>query len=362
MLSKNNWAETKQKFEDWWRGENVGRPLMYMPAVLEKPQYPLIDVEDFTTPEDRYTNVEKAVKRFRNDCASTEFLAESFPHMSMDFGPGSLALYLGSTPNFQWDTVWFRECMHDIGADISFDENNFWWNKHRDTIAKAHELSGGDFYVNIPDIVENLDVLAAMRGAEKLLYDIMDEPEAVRAAIKRLDELYFKYYDALYDIVKDNDGGSSYTAFNIWGQGKTAKVQCDFSCFLSPDQFSEFVVPSLEYQCNRLDKSLYHLDGPDAIKHLDALMGIEKLNALQWMPGAGNPDGGHECWYEIHDKVRKAGKSISVFIYDGDLQDRIASADRLVDRYGTAGLCFVFYHMDIDSAQYLLEHAQKNWK
>ena len=58
-------------------------------------------------------------------------------------------------------------------------------------------------------------------------------------------------------------------------------------------------MPSLQQQCQKLDYTLYHLDGPDAIKHLDALMEIEELDALQWTPGAGKPDGGDELWYPI---------------------------------------------------------------
>ena len=89
-------------------------------------------------------------------------------------------------------------------------------------------------------------------------------------------------------------------------------------------------MPSLRLQCQQLDFSLYHLDGPDAIRHLDALMEIEELNALQWTAGAGQPDGGNERWYAIYDKVRDAGKSLWVEIHDGDLHDWIQTADRFV--------------------------------
>ena len=89
------------------------------------------------------------------------------------------------------------------------------------------------------------------------------------------------------------------------GSGKCAKVQCDFCALISPLHFREFVKPSLEKQWSLLDSSLYHLDGPDEIKHLYALMEIEDLKALQFTPGAGNPDGGSLLWYPIYDKAEK---------------------------------------------------------
>jgi 5-methyltetrahydrofolate--homocysteine methyltransferase len=98
------------------------------------------------------------------------------------------------------------------------------------------------------------------------------------------------------------------------------------------------VVPSLTRQCRELDHSLYHLDGPGAIKHLDALMEIRELDALQWTCGAGQRDGGCERWYPIYDKVREAGKGLWIMLYDGGPKDWAESAKRLTGRYGKKGL------------------------
>ncbi|MGC8971611.1 MAG: transketolase C-terminal domain-containing protein [bacterium] len=142
-----------------------------------------------------------------------------------------------------------------------------------------------------------------------------------RCPLKQIDELYFRYYDAMYDIVKDEEGGSSYTVFAIWGPGKTAKVQCDFSAVMSPKQFQEFFVPSLAYKCSKLDYTLYHLDGPDAIKHPPAILSVKDLDAIQWTPVAGKPDGGSEDWYPIYDMVKKAGKSLWISIDEGNFDE-----------------------------------------
>ena len=68
---------------------------------------------------------------------------------------------------------------------------------------------------------------------------------------------------------------STFGAFGIWAPGKTAKLQCDASAMFSPDMFQRFVVPSLTEQCEWLDYSMYHLDGSQAMCHLDALLGID---------------------------------------------------------------------------------------
>ncbi len=247
MKYKENWEETKQKWEKYWKRENTGRPLMSI--IAEKPE--AMDAEraarlKSVDVEDKYMDPERIVERFRYFCETHDFLAESFPNLSVDFGPGSMAGYLGSEIVFDMKTVWFREFVEDWldYPDLAFDPENKWFQKHMEVFRRVCELSDGDFYVGIPDIMENLDVLVSMRGAQDTIFDMMDEPEELLRRVNQVQDLYFTYYDAFYDLAKQVENGkesSCYTVFQIWGEGKIAKLQCDFSAMISPDQFREFV-------------------------------------------------------------------------------------------------------------------------
>ena len=257
----------------------------------------------------------------------------------------------------------YAECIDDLDTHpkLRFDPANPWWQKHFAMMRAAKEALGGDYRVNIPDLIENLDIYAAMRGPQTSLYDLMDQPEKLMARVNEIDETYFEYYDRLHELLKEDDGTSSYTAFHILGVGRVAKVQCDFSAMLSPAQFRAFAIPSLRRQVERLDHSLYHLDGPDAIRHVEALMEIERLDALQWTCGAGQPDGGNPRWFGIYDQVRAARKGLWVHLYDGDVRQWIKSAEVLLNRYGMERLYLIFPPMPMDDAEALLAHAQRNW-
>jgi hypothetical protein len=74
--------------------------------------------------------------------------------------------------------------------------------------------------------------------------------------------------------------------------------------------FRRFVRPALTEQCRWLDNSLYHLDGIQCIVHLDELLSIDALNAVQWTAGAGRPGGGDPCWYELYRRIRAGGKGV----------------------------------------------------
>ncbi|MHB1485224.1 MAG: trimethylamine corrinoid protein 2 [Saccharofermentanales bacterium] len=354
----DNWQETKERFTAWWNGKDMDRPMMRLVGRRDVPIETLEKCDGPVDFEDKHIGVEYNLKMVRNYCRQHHLLAEAFPYVNLNIGPGSMATYLGSEPNFQQDTVWFTECI-DSWKDrkpFTYEPDNFWWKRHLDVIRKAKESNKDDILITIPDIVENVDILSAMRGPLTFCYDLVDDPDMINNYVHQIDDIYFKYYDEFYNIVKDEDGSSSYTGFSIWGPGRTCKVQCDFAVLMTPWQFKEIVKPSLAKQCRNLDFSLYHLDGCDAIKHLDALIEIENLNAIQWTPGAGKPDCGFEEWYPIYDKIRAAGKGVWISISDGSSDDWLDRTQKIIRRYGPDGFYFIYPEMsEADALKFLIK-------
>ena len=70
------------------------------------------------------------------------------------------------------------------------------------------------------------------------------------------------------------------------------------------------MVPVLNEMCERLAYTMYHWDGPGAIPHHDHLLSIEKLDMLQWTPGAGAEPPDHPQWWPMHHKTLDAGKKL----------------------------------------------------
>jgi hypothetical protein len=69
--------------------------------------------------------------------------------------------------------------------------------------------------------------------------------------------------------------------------------------------FKTFEVPSLAGEIAGLDASVYHLDGPDALQHLESLCAIDRLDMIQWMPGEGYYD---DDWSELNARIDALGK------------------------------------------------------
>ena len=227
ISDQNQKANLVDRFEDWWRRDNKGLPLMSVIARRDGEEHPWPQPRNA---EEKYTDIEYLHARNQAALKNNVYLADAYASLSANLGPGSLALYLGSEPRFTEETVWFEPCIDSMETlpHIAFDPDNKWWKRHLDMIRTLRERAGDGYLIDMPDLVENIDILAAMRGPQNMLFDLMDEPENVERAIGEIDDVYFRYFDEMHKIIRSDDGISSYTAFSVLGRGRVAKVQCDF--------------------------------------------------------------------------------------------------------------------------------------
>jgi 5-methyltetrahydrofolate--homocysteine methyltransferase len=208
------------------------------------------------------------------------------------------------------DTCWAESFIEDPEkARFEFDPDNYYWKYTLRLANKQLELGKGKYLVEFPDLIEGLDTLAAMRGTKNMILDMRRRPDWVHSSLRQITDRYFHYYDILYDMIRDEVGGSIYW---VWAPGRMSKFQCDFSAMISPDMFGEFMVPVLREMSERVSYNMYHWDGPGALPHHDLLMSIPRLDILQWTPGWGVEQGGHERWWPIYHKTFDGGKRIYI--------------------------------------------------
>jgi len=81
--------------------------------------------------------------------------------------------------------------------------------------------------------------------------------------------------------------------------------------------FDDVFLPGIARECRLAEASIYHLDGPQALTHLDSLLEIKELNAIQWVYGAGK--GRASDWLHVYKKCQCAGKGIQLTAYPDEL-------------------------------------------
>jgi hypothetical protein len=323
---KDNWETTKEHFIGWWKHDDL--ILCGTPLPLAEPRQPVADPGEAPDITYYYTRPEWKARWNHHRLAHQTFPAEVLPVANTDIGPGSLALYMGGEAVLADDTVWYKPMIDpgtlrtqkfvgglrtqkfDGAPPLRFDPESPWWRIQEATLSACAELARGKYAVGCPDIIENIDIVAALRDPQTLLMDMIERPEWVLEKVEEVNQAFFEAYDRVYDIIKMEDGSSVFGAFRLWGPGKVVKVQCDASAMFSPRMFDRFVTPALTDQCEWLDCSMFHLDGHQCIPHLDLLLAIEPLDAIEWTPDPQVPSGGSPTWYPMYRKILEAGKSV----------------------------------------------------
>ena len=316
---KPNLEETKRHYIDWWNHKGI---VLNMWEHFQQGVTPHADIPAPPAPKD--LNQKWFDPQWRADyldwyVAHSSLMADMLPVANTQLGPGSLAAILGGVFEGGEDTIWIHPDPN-YTDDIHFDENHPNWLLHKELLKACKAKAQGHYYVGMPDLMEGLDVLAAMKGTDKVLLDTVMQPEVLEHQMQQINDIYFRVFDELYDIIRERprvgEQGSgmgdemAFCYFSSWAPGKMSKLQSDISTMISEDDYRRFVQPFIRQQCQKIDYTLYHLDGVGAMHHLPAIMEIKELNAIQWTPGVGQPQGGSPKWYDLYRKILEGGKSI----------------------------------------------------
>lgn len=305
---KSNLEETKQRYINWWNHKGIILNMWehfqegVQPHAEIMPPAPAKDLsQKWFDPQWRAEYLDWYV-------AHSSLKADILPVANTQLGPGSLAAILGGVFEGGEDTIWIHP-NPDFTDEIVFNPEHPNWILHKELLKACKAKANGHYFVGMPDLMEGLDVLAALKGTDRVLLDTVMQPEILEQQMQQINDIYFKVFDELYDIIREGDE-MAFCYFSSWAPGKMSKLQSDISTMISQDDYRRFVQPFIREQCQKIDYTLYHLDGVGAMHHLPALLEIEELNVIQWTPGVGEPQGGSPKWYDLYKKILAGGKSV----------------------------------------------------
>lgn len=305
---KTNLEETKQHYINWWNHKGI---VLNMWEHFQEGVKPHADVPAPPAPKD--LNQKWFDPLWRAEyldwyVAHSCLKADMLPVANTQLGPGSLAAILGGVFEGGEDTIWIHPDPQ-FKDDITFNPEHPNYLLHKALLKACKEKAKGNYYVGMPDLMEGMDVLAALKGTDKVLMDTVTQPDVLEHQMQQINDIYFKVFDELYDIIREGDE-MAFCYFSSWAPGRMTKLQSDISTMISVEDYRRFVQPFIRQQCQRIDYTLYHLDGVGALHHLPALLEIEELDAIQWTPGVGEPQGGSPKWYDLYRRILAAGKSV----------------------------------------------------
>ena len=321
LIYKPDWEEAEQRYRAWWAHEMLDRCAIWVTAPrtgMSKPVYPPRP----PTPLEKWTDLDFAAGCNRLTPSWTYYGGEAFPTWTIGY-PGHTAIpaFLGCPTDLDFNTGWWNPIVTGENLDevlkLRIDPNNRWWQFALKALERAATEAPGLAIPSIGAFGGSGDCLAAVRGSDRLLYDVIDRPEEVIAAEEHLMKIWFEVYDTFYKIIHEAAGGST-CWFPLWAPGKFYAAQNDFSYMIGPKMFRDLFLPLIEKQTRFLDYTVYHVDGVEAFAHVPALCELPRLQALQILPGAGKPSPLH--YMDTLKYVQHAGKNLHISIAPNEVE------------------------------------------
>lgn len=343
-FEKTRFSALQDIFEQWWDG-TLDRPIVQVTLENASPEggdffasnYRKVILDamyDFSIPE---SDVPKIVDQAYGNLI---YLGDALPVFYMR-PTGILGGFLGQEYGIDHDqgTVWFKQLCTSLEpiADIVLDERNPLLQRALNLTRAMQDYFDGRIAIGLPDFGGVMDIVSSIRDANPLLLELCLEPEGVEEACRNIHEQFKKAYQLFMDAI-DPQRIPGYTCWaTMLSQKPYFVLQNDFSAMISTDMYDEFYLPILQKECQLIPRTIYHLDGPGAVRHLDSILTVPELDGVQWINGAGAP--GLDQWPDIYRKIHAAGKLCQVFINGSS---ELPYIDYITDLLGTTkGLCFI---------------------
>ncbi len=304
---KPDFPEAARRWEAWWRFESA-RPLLVCPVPKRR------DI-NWSKSFDLMDRPAEWLAVRRRQVESTHYPAETLPVIRADIGPVAMAAFLGAPTHTSESeqTSWQEPIIRDWDSPPSFelDLENLWLRR---VLALAEHIArdaAGRYLFCFPDLTGGVDALSNLRGPDRLCMDLFDRRDAVKAAAARVVDAWERVFAALHEIPLAH-GAGVIQWLNTWSSVPHTVPTCDFNALIGPEDFGDVCMPSLEEQARRAGRCAFHLDGPAAARHAEALARSPHITAVQFTPGAGTPSALAKL--DMLRLVQKARKPVLVFV------------------------------------------------
>ncbi len=305
-------AEVLDAHTRWWNG-TLDRPLVRVTLGGAHPftgTSPAPALNQASCADFRWSP-EQIIDALDDQLSTQEYLGDAFPMVNFDaFGPGVLAAFCGAKLDNSSGGVWFwpdeeRE-IDDI--HVHYDPENPWAKRIKAIYRAGLEKWNGLVVMGMPDLGGVMDVAATFRGSENLLLDLYDSPEEVLRLNREIQDAWYAAYEDFSQALAPQKCNTNWSG--LLSRDPSYIIQCDFCYMIGNPMFRQFVLSTLREDTERLTNTIYHLDGIGELNHLDDVLALDKLNAVQWVFGDGKPSGLH--WLDVYKKIQNSGKQMMI--------------------------------------------------
>lgn len=311
LETKPDFDQAMDRIYAWYEQQVIDRP----PVRFSRHNALFADAD--ATAQARYRerkewwfDAEYQIERFLRGLENKRFLGETFPLFWPNLGPNVFAGCYGCPLVFGDVTTWAEPILTDYAQPLALNWQSEYLAKLDELTNLALEQAPGHFLVGYTDLHPGIDWLAALRGTEQLLYDFYDNAEDVERLLSSNPADFMAFYDHFDTLLKAH-AMPSVSWMEIPSFGRMHIPSCDFSTMVSPRHFRQYIWPGLAAECLAMTHNVVHMDGKGVAHHLDAILELPNVQAIQWVQGVAD-DLPIMQWTPLIQKIQAAGKSVVV--------------------------------------------------
>jgi len=310
---KPDFEAVLERYEAWWKCAILDRPLVSIVFPKELADRVPQPKKSHPSHRHRWFDAQFVAASTEARLRNTVFFADSLPVAWPNLGPEVFSAFLGCEMVYGEHTAWSTPVVMDWTAEslesVRFDEANFYFRKLVEITDALIDRGKGRFIVGYTDLHGGADALAALRDPQELLVDTIERPVEIKRLCDRITTDFLRVYDIFYEKLAAA-GMPSTTWCHATCKGKFHVPSNDFSCMISTHAFEDLFLPGIIRECRHMDRCIYHLDGPQALRYLDLLLDVPEIHAIQWVPGAGRDRWAD--WTSVYQKIQNRGKALQI--------------------------------------------------
>ena len=313
-------SEISPSLEAWWNHEP--QPVPYLIAQTSDSNVPAVSENDNL---DVYWNdAELAVRRKMALIDATTYHGLAVPYHYIDYGSSAMVCALGANPLLlDKNTIWAKPHLKSPEqiCDLVIDRDNPALKTITATSRNSINLAYNHHMVSHFALNGIADIMAGLYGTEDFLMDLVTRQKEIKKAMNHLMSIWLEIFMEFNELLSQCGNPGSIGWAGVWAPGTTFPIQEDVSYMISPEMFRQFCLPHIVTMVEAMEYPFYHLDGANAIPHLDALLDIDSLKAIQWQPGAGNENLSN--WYPLIQRILASGKSVQLYGNADEIDDLV---------------------------------------
>lgn len=315
----SDWEMRIKRQDAFWAGEILDRPVVNIRFPKKNVKVKPVPEKTYPGERERWTDPERIADMALCNARNTVCYGDALPCAFPNLGPEVFSAFFGMEMEYSESTSWGIPNLHDWKdvSKIRFTKDNYYWKKIIEITDVMLEKGRGTFYTGYTDIHCGGDAIAAFRDPLNLNIDMIDYPDEVKKLRGYVDDVFEEVFNFYMDKLRCA-GQAVCTWASIVSSKRWHVPSNDFSCMISKQMFDDVFLPGIVRECKIAEASIYHLDGPQALTHLDSLLQIKELNAIQWVYGAGR--GRASDWLDVYRKCQAAGKGIQLHVSPDELE------------------------------------------